>query len=451
VKLGKKQIAVLGFSALVAGLGFRAGAADDPQAAIEELRDQLGSMAAQVNDFKDKAEKGVNFGVNADLRYDYWKYNSFTAQNPTSYALNGNNWVKAGPTDGAPNAAVGMYAKRVEIEFKAKTASWAMWHLQFEFAALKLEDLGVELNNIDFLPMMDTGSWKWNMKIGQFRQPFGIEQQTGSSSTVFPERALMYGGASPFPAGVSSTASVSKLVTERVMGLHFWHEQSFGPVGYKAQFTVANDTSDQASGTNSLAGFPAQKTDQDPSEFGRLGVDLNFVPKWVKLNIGASAIHNSANSVFFSSSSTTQAWTDVAGADSTLELPFLNWKIWGEWVGSNSFGNNSLGYAGLKKRSEAWYVTSVMQPLKFFMKDPLMLDLNFRYENFVDNVDAANSLPAAAYPFQATAAQAISYGIKWSYVGKNYTSLNYTIYGINGDFTALAGTELLVLQQQFNF
>ena len=472
-----KFAAAMGLAALLATASLRAAEADaetqSQDQIIEELRTMLGNTVAQLNDTKSRLDNGVNFGVNSDLRYDFQKWSAVNAQSAAGYAANGRNYVASSATDIAPNGVAGMYAKRIEVEFKAKTASWAQWHLQFDFAGLKLEDLGVELNELPFLPMMDSSSWNWGMKIGQFRQPFGIEQQTGSSSIAFSERAMMYGGANPVGG--------SKLVAERVMGVHVWHEKSFGPIGYKMQFAVANDSGDQNPGTGSLGGtqflnttatafnlkdypFTGQRTDQDPGEFGRLGIDLNFMPKIAKLNVGGSAIHNSTNKTFYATGvdGSQMGEQNVYGFDSTLAMDSLNWKVWGEWLASNnsvgansSVANSGPASKGINSfaltRSEAWYVTSCMQPLKFFMKDAPALDLNIRFDNFVANVDNQNTPAAAAKPYAATSAQALSYGLKWSYVGKNYTSLNYTVYGFNGDFGALAGTELFVAQQQFNF
>ena len=75
-----------------------------------------------------------------------------------------------------------------------------------------------------------------------------------------------------------------------------------------------------------------------------------------------------------------------------------------------------------------------------------MLEANLRYDNVVVDTNGA----AKFKPWQPSSIQAITYGLKWSFYGKNYTSVNYTVYGVNGGFTALAGTELWTIQQQFN-
>ena len=104
--------------------------------------------------------------------------------------------------------------------------------------------------------MMDSPGWSWTLKVGQFRQPFGIEQQTGSSSIAFPERAIMDGGAAPMGA--------VKLVTERVMGLHIIQAKDFGPFGYKAQFTLANDKATTRTTLRTPARWNHQGLSQQP-------------------------------------------------------------------------------------------------------------------------------------------------------------------------------------------
>jgi phosphate-selective porin len=409
---------------------------------IEELRAQMGAMSSQLNMLKDKADNGFNFAVNVDLRYDIQSYKTFT-YNPTNSPLGTTTRVTAA------NGGIGMYAKRAEFEVYQKVTPNQTWYFQWDFAALKLEDVGVALNNLPILPFLDKTP-TFDMKIGQFRQPFGIEAQTGSSAIAFSERPMFNGGANPF--GFSQ-----KLVTERVMGLHFTQQDTFGPLGLKLQFALANDVNDQvaaANGSTLAAAFPTQNVDNDPSEFGRVGLDLNFVPGLSKFNIGASAIHDPENTVMYASLPGTVKWADVYGVDATIEtLGF--WHLQGEWVARNADAYvttaNPAVPAYSLTRSEGWYVTSVMEPLKLFMKDPTKLEFNMRYDNYISNVDALGA--GAAISANVGAGEAITTGLKWSFIGKNYTSVNYTVYGLNGDFGASgpAAANLWVLQQQFNF
>ena len=399
----------------------------------EEMRVQLGALSSQMNDLKKMADEMPKIGINVDLRYDKQTYNTGTIANSASAPV----LFTQNPT---PNGKAGMYAKRVEFEFKGKISSWAQYHLQFEAAGLKLEDLGVELNGLSLLPFVSTGSYTADVKIGQFRQPFGVEPQTGSSSTPFPERALMYGGANPF----NGTYATAKLVTERVMGLHFKHAHGLGPIAYEIAFAIADDENDQASGVSAISA--TQAVDQDPSEMGRLGLNLVFLNDMLKdilaVKFGASAMHDSLNTAFMSSSPATQAWADNIGWDATIDV-LKNWHLLGEWVSRNSF----TATAGLTKRQEGWYLLSTMEPLKWFDADAPKIEWNTRYEGFLPDVDRIG----AATNLFATSDNAITTGVKWSFVGKNYTSVNYTVYGLGNNFGALAGTELWTIQQQFNY
>jgi hypothetical protein len=413
---------------------------------IEELRAQMGAMSSQLNMLKDKADTGPGFSVNVDLRYDIQPYKTFTYNTPGTWQYQQQGLTARNTT---ANGGIGMYAKRTEFEIFQKVSPNQTWYLQWDFAATKMEDVGVALTNLPILPFMDKTP-TFDMKIGQFRQPFGIEAQTGSSAIAFSERPMFNGGANPF-------GFTQKLVTERVMGLHFTQQDTFGPLGLKLQFALANDVNDTSTVVNngSLANqFPTQNVDNDPSEFGRVGLDLNFVPGLSKFNIGGSAIHDPENTVIFATLPGTVKWADVYGVDATIETMGF-WHLQGEWVARNmDTYNTPLATPTYSlTRSEGWYVTSVMEPLKLFMKDPTKLEFNMRYDNYINNVDAigAGAVPTAANPFAA--GEAISTGLKWSFIGKNYTSVNYTVYGLNGDFGASgpAASNLWVIQQQFNY
>jgi hypothetical protein len=452
-----RNLAMLGLAAaLVAPLCLRAE--DAPAASsdeIEELRAQLGNLSAGMNDTKSMAS-AIKWGINTDLRYDYQPYkpDSFAGSVAHPYIV---DYLK---TD--TNMA-GMYAKRVELEATGKIMTDVEWNLQFEFAALKLEDLGVDAKMLNLLPFVNVQGYNWEAKVGLYRQAFGLENQVGSSSTPFPERAMINGGANPW--------GFSKLANERAMGVQMIQTHSYGAFGYKLQIEAANNVKDQDAANGAFGGtykvaapLPATasytaldsmglKTDQDPSEMGRLGLDLNFFPSILKLNVGASALHNSNNSRLMTDDSTLQAWNDNYGYDFTLEIPVAKSTFWGEWVGQNAFTNSQqagqpAGSAITKLvHSEGWYVVDTMKPLALFNKDWTSLDLNLRLESVMKDTDlAANTLP-----WLATSEQAASVGLKYYWAGKNYTSVNYTSYALNGDYTALAPYSLFVVQQQFNY
>lgn len=439
----------------------------DVQDSMEDLRSSLGTLSNQVNALQTTVGNEIMWNVNTDIRYDYQPYKTPgapTAARPLATPY------------GAPNGTAGMYAKRVELEGTGKIATDLYWNLQFEFVGLKIEDTGFDYKNLSLLPYVSMPGYNWEIKVGLYRQPFGIENQTGSSSTPFPERAIMDGGANP--------AGYSKIVTERVMGLQAITSHSYGMFGYKIQAAVADNTSDQDPASGGFGGtytnvitYPANvttvtttynatdgfglKTDQDPSEFGRLGLDINIMPKVVTLNLGGSALHNSANTVFFATgkaNAAKQIWSDNIGADFTLDAPVINDKLWGEWVSQNKFtdGGGAGIYAGNKGpgsfngRAEGWYLVNSIKPLAFVNADWQSLELLARIESFAPDVNAeGKSLVANAY--KATSEQAATVGMKYYYAGKNYTSINYTAYALNGNYRTLGPASLFTIQQQFNY
>jgi hypothetical protein len=286
------------------------------------------------------------------------------------------------------------------------------------------------------------------LKVGQFRQPFGIEPQTSSSATYFTERSILNGGANPFGA--------PQLVKERVMGLHLKHKKDLGLFGYDLAFTIANDFDNSTkggTGTDSLAGaFPNQAgKDQDPSEFGRVGLSSSMplndlLPFGSKIAVGASALHNSENTALWTSSPAKELWSEVYGLDATVDTFQIGFgtnmapavKLQAEWVAKNSFS----AVPGLTNRAEDWYALADVEPWRFFDVNAPKVEVLARYENAVPTVGST-----AAY----TSAQAATLGLRYQFVGKNYTSINYTSYALAGDFSALGGTEFWQLQQQFNY
>jgi hypothetical protein len=446
---GFARKAVLGTAlaglAMVPAWSLRADDSSDDQ--MEDLRSTLGILTQQFNELKKWSDEMPKPEINVDMRYDYQRYNKVTVNGST-----------VGPkTSGFVPGAAGMYAKRTELKFKAPvpSMSWMTYELQYDFSGMKLEDLGVTLTNLSFWPMVETPGWSWELKAGQYRQPFGIEPQTSSSATYFPERSMLNGGANPF--------GFSKLVKERVMGLHFKHKKDLGLFGYNLAVTVANDTENSAGldltpTTSSLGGWgavPTGKTgqfvDQDPSEFGRFGLETSMplssmLPFGTKVAVGASALHNSENTAVWASSGAAEAWSDVYGLDLAIDTfqigsgtnmaPAL--KLQAEWAGKNNFKATT----GLTNRAEAWYALFDLEPWRFLDVNAPKVELLGRYESVMASVDTPTAYPSD---------QAVSLGLRYQFVGKNYTSINYTTYAVGGDFTAMGGTEFWQVQQQFNY
>jgi hypothetical protein len=447
--------------------------ASDVQAQIDGLQRQIDSMkaaqpAAPGAPGADKGT-GLTFNLNADLRYDEEQYSKITLA--IAKPGSGLQYVGAPVENGASNGYAGMYIRRVEAEVSGKVTDWSLWHVQMDLASLTFEDLGVELKDLPLLPYVDTGSWNFSMKVGQFRQPFGLVQQTAFSDRAFPWGAMMFGAPNPFQASYAAGngGDGMTLVGQYVMGIHLTQQHDWDFLGYKAQFAIANDSGikngnngDQPAGGYTIGGATlipasplngalgavkvsadqAQTTDTNPSEIGRLGLDLKFIPD-VALSVGGSAVHDSAYSQSFDTSSRNENWYDVAGLDASLTVKHVPWKVWGEYVGSNYMNANT----GLIQHAEGWYVTNSLRPFALFMAQPPAIDFNVRYESYNANTDAAANLPYWA----VSSVQAVTYGIKWRYAGKNYTSANYTVYAMNGDFGAAAGSELFSIQQQVNF
>jgi hypothetical protein len=323
----------------------------------------------------------------------------------------------------------GLYARRVETKLVAKLWDQANGVFGYDFAENKLKDLGLELDGLPLWPGAD--DWRWKLQVGQFRQKFGIEPQTGSTKVWFAERALVYGGAQP-------TTYTVKLVAERAMGLHALQQKSFGPLVYSLGLSVANDLSeDQAVGKNRISpadAFPKQSTDENPSFSSRLGLDLNLGA--FKAGVGGSYARDNQNNAFLATKPADQRFDEILGWDLSAEVAKL-WKLQGEWVASNAL----RGDLGLSARREGWVLQQSLQPWRFFSPEAPQVELLARYESLAPNVHlGARSLGAATA------------GLKWAYGdGRQQLLLQYTAYALNNDFGAAAGTELWVLQQQLQF
>ena len=137
-------------------------AADDSD--VEDLRSTLGSLTQQLNDLKTWSDKVPKFEINVDMRYDFQRYNGGTlgaAGKPELSTLT--------------SGVTGFYAKRTEVKLFGMILPWMKYHVQYDFSGMKIEDLGLEMTGLSFLPGMTTTGWSFDAKLGQFRQPFGIE------------------------------------------------------------------------------------------------------------------------------------------------------------------------------------------------------------------------------------------------------------------------------------
>jgi|GEM_PF-2289978 hypothetical protein len=428
-------------------------------------------LQAQLDALKAQASGAVTWALNVDLREDYapYKLTSSEQKGTASHPLvhYGVTYTAgAGALADAPaNGYAGGYIRRVELGATGKLAPWVSWSAQIDLAALKLEDVGLDAKTLPLLPGLSVPGYEWELKLGQYRQPFGIENQTGSLNLPFPERAIMDGGYCP---AAFSSATPVKLVYERIFGAQLITGHNYGAFGYKLQAALGDDQKDQDPGSSATLGafggaisntYTAATqslgltTDQDPSEFARVGLDLNALPTVATLSVGASAIHNPTNSKLLAVTGTAESWQDTYGFDALLGIPAAKTQVQGEWVCQNSFANDASSYAAkgvhgqLIGRAEGWYIESSTKPLAFFNKDWTQMDLNLRLEDVVPDVNAAGRLA----PFVATSVQANTVGLKWSYKGRNYTSLNYTNYALNGDYKAIAGSSLFSVQQQINY
>ena len=434
----------------------------------------LEALAGQLDRLQAAAGDGLVWTVNIDLRCDYAPYKltakeqAGSAKQPlVHYGLT--STAGAGALSDAPaNGYAGAYVRRLDLGATGKLSSWALLGAQIDLVGLKLEDTGVTLKGLPLLPGLVLPGYAWDARIGVYRQPFGIENQVSASSIVFPERAILNGGYCP---AAFSASTPTKLVYERIVGAQLDTGHSYGAVAYKVQVAVADDQKDQDAGSSSTLGafggalsstttYTAGTatapslgltTDQDPSEFARVGIDLDFFPQWAALNLGASAIHNPCDTALLSTSGTSQSWQDTYGFDGSLDIPAAQTKLQAEWVAQNSFSNAS-GAGLLTNRAEGWYVQSSTRPLAFFDGRLSGLELNLRLESVTPNVNMASAPgqgPAAQ--FTATSVQANTVALKYSYKGKTYTSVNYSNYALNGNYKAVAGSSLLSVQQQFNY
>jgi hypothetical protein len=358
------------------------------------------------------------------------------------------------------NGKSGIYSRRAEFKFQGKLSGNATFALGYDFSENKHKDLGIEVKEVSMIPFMDFPGATFDLRVGQFRMPFGITPQTSSSSIWFPERPMIFGARQ----NTNSQLNAGALVGERVMGLQGRHKGALAKVmKYDVQSGVFNNaTQDQAAGQNSLQGaFTNQDNDQDHSNIGRLAIELSFLnfmlPEKSKIQTGASYIHDSTNSAYQAQLNSQISYSEVLGAELLISLANKMLEIQSEFVRRQT-GINAANGAVLSNYREGWYGDMAFDWLPLFMSEIEKgdaLHTIFRYEE--------NSLFNTVNGFTNKVTK-LGVGLKKSYWGgKNHTSINYFVsapdgmFGGDGRAAADGGTGIsapetqIVIQQQFAF
>jgi hypothetical protein len=412
----------------------------DLRVEMEAIKEEINGLKASRFDMGNMAMEGF-----ADIRYDDNK----------SFAAGTNNL----------SGLSGFYARRAEIKMSGYLGSQVIYSLGFDFTELKHKDLGIEVLDVPLLlvPVLDLPDYAWSIKVGQYRQPFGISPQTSSSAIWFAERPMWNGGKN-FTGG-------AKLVSERVMGIQARQKVKYsGILNYDLQVGMFNNASDdQAAGKNSIGAgtavgvttnvvsfgnfdnFRAQTTDEALSTIARLAIGWDFLngllPEKSKVQTGVSYIYDSKNTVWSATTDASRRNSEVVGAELLVQLGTqLGWQT--EWVSVN----NGFGMGVTPTHVEGWnsdvavdilpWVSSSLEPGDKF-------ELLFR-------LDEESSYPLAG----AQRVDRIGGGLKWSYLGgKTHTAINYFVdapeqmFGGDSRSAALAKApnSYLVIQQQFAF
>jgi hypothetical protein len=457
--------------------------ADDQEAAIGRLQaalDDLRSQGRTHDGAAEEAETGwarLKFHVNSDVRFD----NQYD-KNPT-VPLGGSgsspDYTPAQP----PSGSSGFFFKHVDLKFTYHLDESTVAYLHYNLAALELDKVGIEFRDLA-LPPFTSGwpGWTYNLFVGQRRQYFGIEPQTDSEDIYFPNRAMMYGGSTPF--GNARTKAndpfnfydlpnlainnlVPQLVYDKVTGVHVFQRHDLGFLAYELGFDLVNDemeASFDGGGTDSLkTGFLYQVSDQDLSEIGRLGLEpraLNDLLPWgLALKAGFSAFHDPENTAYLTSQASKQNWADTVGWDGRLSSDRDVLAVQGEWTRRQQFGPAYTGsgnswtqanaYGGLAGSAEGWYVTVALQPWRLIDPKAPKLELLARYDTiaFLDQAPWLQSALTGAGGYTGSY-NATTVALKYSYKGNCHTGIYFTTYGLANDFSATGPTQLIQLEQQ---
>ena len=413
----QRKFAVL---TILLALAAAAKAEDDltPTASVSEID----GLKAKI----DEIQRAWHIEGYTQLRYDDQQYKISGIAAPNS----GQDLIGSAGTTSVNTR--GAYIKKFEIKTSGEVLKNLKWVAGYDFVEGKVKDLGTEWSHLPAL--MGT---EWTLKVGQFRQPFGIEPQTGTPNLAFHERSLINGGASPLTPA-ASVAVNPQLIGERVLGIQALKSRDFGKFGVNAAFAVSNDGSDQVKGGNTLAlGFPAQITDENPTLTGRLGFSCDFGGTHNKL--GVSYQRNSKDTTFMASAPAAQSIDESLGLDWRHEHGKKAFAQI-EWIGQNAGIN---GATGLTARKEGWYAESGVNILGIFVPQAAdKLELLGRYERVNTNVHAAGYSPTIT---------AATTGVKWTYGKNSQTSVNYTAYGVDDNFGAAGNTGLFSLQDIVTF
>lgn len=467
MKFSKEKLAVLGLVAMLAAPARGLWADEAAPAGKSDESVKIEAMEEAIEGLTKKTEYLDMFHMEgfADLRYDDVR---------TPYKSSG---FPAALFGGAGTGEAGMYGKRAEVKIFGKIMPGYTYSLGYDFVANKIKDLGIEVADLQLIPFLDvTPEWTYQLKVGQYRQPFGIVPQTSSSKITLAERPLIYGGkqlSSPSLGANMTAIGSAKIVGERVMGLFVNHKKKFtdsGILAWEIQGAAANDTTeDQAVGQGSVTtGFPLQALDQDPSWQARMALnssalDVIFGEK-SKFQVGASYSRNSTNTSWMAAGSTTytaQITDETYGAELLIEAWNKMLISQTEWIHQNGqmamFPSVPLAKSGVGTSREGFYSDLLIDVLPLFTTPAKgdALQLIFRGEKYMEsqtsgvNIGGYNNLVGAAG------------GLKYSYAGgKNHTAINYYVQAADGQFggyTTATGVNLggpstmLVLQQQFAF
>jgi hypothetical protein len=459
--------------------------ADDQAAAIAKLQASLDDLRTQGKSSSDgsaeEADSGWNrlkFHVNTDVRFD----NTYDKNPAGNLPLGGGGLSTGGPMyvpADPPSGSSGFFFKHVDLKFTYHLDESTVAYLHYNLSALELDKVGVEFRDLP-IPPFTSGwpGWTYNLFVGQRRQYFGIEPQTDSEDIYFPNRAMMYGGTTPFGNALHKTADpfnfyaggslainnlVPQLVYDKVTGVHFFHKHDFGFPAYSVGVDLVNDESEASfdgGGTDSLkTGFAFQVLDQDLSEIGRLELDprvLNDLLPWgLSFKGGFSAFHDPENTAYLASQSSEQNWADTVGWDGRLTSSRDVLTVQSEWVRRQQFGPSFAGtvannvYGGLAGTSEGWYATVALQPWRLLDPKAPQVELLGRYDTIAFMDESGWLRNALTGPAGYTGSyNATTIALRYTYKGNCHTGIYYTTYGLNNNFGAAGPTQLIQLEQQ---
>lgn len=359
----------------------------------------------------------------------------------------------------------GVYGRRAEAKIFGKLSPAVTYSLGFDFVEAKMKDFGVEIADVQLIPFTNlTPGWTYQLKLGQYRQPFGIVPQTSSSATNLAERPMIFGGATLLnPGGVTGTNT--KIVGERVMGAFVSHKKKLvdNVLSWEVQGAVANSNEDQAVGKNKLGAtdaFPAQILDESPTLQARVGLGLDLI----STKVGMSYIADSRNLGWNTADPTRQRTSEIIGYECQTAIANNMLILQGEYVHAQNLSStgSALAPVGKNTSQDGYYVDVLFDVLPIFTAPEKgdALQLIFRVERYWEQDKTATVGPAYGY----LNLSGLAGGIKWSYLGgKNHTAVNYYIQandGMYGGYTAPQyGTapdigmpsSLLVVQQQVAF